>query len=117
MIKADAWKLTENEEFIRLVRINMALIAMQVCGEAAGSLGAEQLIKRHNEAYKVIENPFPNIARYVLFAASKPLLYGELTIESNDSLSSATQTPDEHIDDTIFIIWDDMSGVSAADKV
>ena len=109
--------LAKNAEFRKIVESSIVKAATLISGEDSTALTDSEASKRHDKATSVLNNSQSQLMGFSYAAAAQSGLNTVITIEDDQSLTyTGTGTLDSDIDFTIASIWDDMSGVSFADK-
>jgi hypothetical protein len=106
-------ELSNKTEFVKRIKVAYILAATNIVGENPAAYTAIQATKRHNLATAILNDPSKYQRKFALVLAVQPGLNDKYDPETLDYIGT---NQDADIAFTINSIWDDMSGVSYADK-
>lgn len=117
MSNTKIYNLGYNSELRKITEASILLAATQISGEDPSGKTAIEASKRHSLATRVLNGSQSMAMIFAKAVAAQPGFNTVVDINSDGSLNyTGTGSLDGDLDYTVASIWDDVAGVSFADK-
>jgi hypothetical protein len=121
MANTDIYDLSINNEFKEIIQVAMLKAATQISGEDPTGKTDIEALKRHNLATNAIRSTESWTIIFADTCSAQPGLYSVVSVggtglPTDPLVYAGGDTLDNAIEFTVNSVWDDVAGVSYADK-